>query len=321
MFQCDWAAFKSFVNARSLEIQYLQINNKYCLFAVDGALSLECLISDIEGNSDTDDFVNNFKSNANKSLGNRTPVQKTQKVSVYPPEGSSTVYVSHDWTDKTTWHQKSTRVTDETVTSLLGYTYVSAHTNWIDLTHGKIYDEDTYASACTVVVKVNDVVQSSGYTIDYAAGSITFSSSKLGTTVKVTYSYAGSSVWTLGPASGKVLNIQHAEVQFYQNVTMNAAMLFEIWVYNPYDLPNKMLYQRIKYKNEKDIINSANLGQGIIPQFGNLADDVLVFPFNYATIKSFKYSQGAELRVSVENDVALTGGFATVTFYILSQDE
>ena len=96
---------------------------------------------------------------------------------------------------------------------------------------------------------------------------------------------------------------------------------FEIWVYNPYDLPNKIKYRHTKYKNGKDFINAANLGQGYIPAFDNLTEDTLVFPFNYVTLKTFKNSEGAELRLSVDNHEQVSGSFGTCTFYTLTEDE
>ena len=82
-----------------------------------------------------------------------------------------------------------------------------------------------------------------------------------------------------------------------------------------------MLYKRKRYKNIKDILNSANLGQGVIPAIDNFTNDILVFPFNYVTTQSLLSSQGAELRVSLSDDTALTGEWATATFYIMSEAE
>ena len=115
--------------------------------------------------------------------------------------------------------------------------------------------------------------------------------------------------------------IEHAELNFTKDIDLNAAIAFEIWVYNPYDLPNKVKYQEIVYKNIKDIISSANLGQGFIPKCSGLENDVLVFPFNYATVKPFQSSVGAELRLTIDGDEPFPGEWGNATFYILSKDE
>ena len=71
----------------------------------------------------------------------------------------------------------------------------------------------------------------------------------------------------------------------------------------------------------RDLINEANLGTGKIQAIDLLTQDTLVFPFNYGSVKPLKYSDGAELRVMVNNDVELTGSYGTATFYCLIMDD
>jgi hypothetical protein len=237
-------------------------------------------------------------------------------VSAFKPELFSTTIVSHDWTRKSTWYQKSVRITDEVLTPT-GLVYASTHTFWIDLTHGFLFDEDAInvAGAYSVVVKVNDVVVTSGFTVGYAAGTVTFDSDP-GAEVKATYSYATLSTYTITPTASKVLLVEHVELQFAKNMQMdNQYIDFEIWAYNPADMPNKIMVQRSRYKNMRDIINSSNLGQGLIPAMDTLTQDVVVFPFNYASLKPLKYSQGLEIRIKTSDDQPLSGEWGTCTFY------
>jgi hypothetical protein len=193
--------------------------------------------------------------------------------------------------------------------------------HWIDLTHGKLYGEDSLTNKMIPVIYDNGVeVPDSDYTIDYSLGEVTFTSAPTGPVTADFYT-AGSSVFTIAPTAGKRLSLEHSELQFAEDVKMNSPINFEIWVYNPADLPNKFKYRSIRYKNIKDLINAANLGQGYIPKLWPLTQNVIVMPFNYIATKPLESSVGAELRISVDNDVEYEGEFATATFYFLSEDE
>lgn len=254
----------------------------------------------------------------------KTANLKSMAVHEVPPEGTSSVFVSHDFTDKTTWYQESVAVTDETLTdSGDGLTFEAANTHFIDMTHGKIHKEDTLNAAgdYDITVKVNDVVQTSGYSVDYVAGEITFDSSQSGNTVKLTYRYASGSTWTLGPAeAGKTLHVKHTEVQFSKSANIDSPINFDTFVYNPADLPNKVRYDRVRYKSIRDIVNESNLGYSV-PAIGSLTEETIIFPFVYGTVKSLTASSGAEIRVSIQDDIELTGTYGTLTFYVLVKDE
>ena len=105
---------------------------------------------------------------------------------------------------------------------------------------------------------------------------------------------------------------------------MDKPINFEVWVYHPdqVNFPGvKIPYQTITYKNVKDLINACNKGKGAIPAMSGLVNDVLVFPFNYATVKPFRSSLGAELRITMDGTDPISGEWGTATFYILSKDE
>jgi hypothetical protein len=217
---------------------------------------------------------------------------KSLKTTSFKPETFSTTIVTHDFMDKTTWYTKSVRVTDAVLTQE-GLTFSSEHTHWVDLTHGKVYLEDTVnaSGAYSVIVKIDDVVQTDGFEVNYNEGKVVFDNDP-GGVVKATYSYATESTWILAPYPGKKILIEHTELQFARNVQITNPIDFEMWVYNPHNLPNKFLYNRLRYKNIKDILNANNLGQGYIPAIGGLANDVLVFPFNYASLLPLQSSVG-----------------------------
>lgn len=304
-------------------IQYVERH----LFAADDSLFTKIGSSDVVVNDGVNDLgisdgIDLVKGYVPKEMGiiPETKLAKMPTFTSFKPVGQDFTIVSHDWCDKTTWFGDSISVSGETLTdSGDGLTFNSTHTHWIDLTHGKFYKEDTIASSYQVKVYDNGVLQTTGYTVNYSLGTVTFNASPTGP-VTADYNYATTGTFYIKPSSGKSLHLEHAELQFSKDVFVDKAISFEVWAYNPYDLPNKVMVDVIKYKNEKDVINSSNLGQGYIPQFGNLPNDILVFPFNYAAVREMKSSQGVELRLSI-GDTPLTGSYATVSFYCLSEDE
>jgi hypothetical protein len=333
----DWTTLKGFADTRNIAryIQYVDYENSYFIKVRDEYFELETIIdkvSPVPDPSDQKDFEDNYKASANNRF--ISTEYGAQNVHVLKPTEPSTKQVSHWWNDKTTWYQKSTRVTGETLTTSDNLTYSAVNTNFINLENGLMYQEDDYSAPHLVKVYADAVLQTTGFTINYAAGTVTFSSSQSGKTITADYSHptgAGQSTWTLAPEAGKMINIEHTEVQFSGDVKIPNKFFgdasttwfdFQIWVYNPLDLPNKIPYRTIRYKSEMDIISDANLAYPH-PKFGNLpgSSDYLVFPFNYGSLQPLKASQGAELRVSLKDDIPIEGSFASLTVYFLSRDE
>ena len=79
----QWPDLKSFVNARTLSIQWVEFTDKYYLWAIDGKLQFECeLLKSPSDTTDLDDFVNNYKALGNKRLDPRdsdgSPLQRAK---------------------------------------------------------------------------------------------------------------------------------------------------------------------------------------------------------------------------------------------------
>ena len=258
-------------------------------------------------------------------LASKTSVSKIPKVAIHKSEGNSTSISSHDWTDPCTWYTESVRVVGETLDLDTGKTYLMDHVNIIDLVHGRVSDEDDFSATYLVKVYDNAVekTEDTDFTVDYENAKVIFDAGYTVTgPVTCDYSYENGSMYKLAPLSGKILSLEHAELQFSSDISMNNSFIdFEIWVYNPYDLPNKIMYKIKRYKNMKDILNSANLGQGKIQPIAGMTNDILVFPFNYVTVQNLLSSQGAELRISINNDAPFGGEWGTATFYITSESE
>lgn len=68
----QWSDLKTFVDARSLSIQWIEFADKYYLLAIDGGFQLECeLLKSPSDTADLNNFVNNYKALGNKRLDPR----------------------------------------------------------------------------------------------------------------------------------------------------------------------------------------------------------------------------------------------------------
>lgn len=250
-------------------------------------------------------------------------------------DGDGLVFVTHNWCDPTTWYTQSERVTNETLTdSGDGLTFTSAHENWINLTHGKIYREDLISSSYLPVVKSDGSVMTertpfatSGgdFVIDYGSGSVTFSSSQSGKTVTASYSYENGSLYKIVPSTGKLLWVEYSEVQFSKDIDVTTTTHFQPWAYDPQDPPNKIpAAAATSYKLLDNYIEEANGCYPCVPAMGGtrgFTKDRITFPFKYQTVKELRSSYGLEIRVWVDGDTPFGGEYGTATFYCTSYDE
>lgn len=309
----SWDIFKNIVTTRSLSIQFIEFPETYECQIFDGSFEIECSINKLHDDSSiVSDFETNFKSLGNVRLSKLDNMGRPLFVAADPTTDFNSI-ATYDFTKKQCWFQGSTRVLGESLTATANpLVFTSAHTYWIDLTHGLFTGEDKYAATYVPVIKVSGTVQTSGFTIDYVAGTVTFAVAPAATPT-ADYSYAGSSSFALIPAAGKTILLRKAEVQFSKDIQM-VPIYFEIWAYNPNDLPNKVCMGSVMYKNEKDILNISN-GGVYIPAFGTLTKDVMIFPFDYLVPIKVVGSWGMEIRVRTKDDAQFGGEYGTVTLY------
>lgn len=260
-------------------------------------------------------------------INNKKTSDGITKVAIYEPEGSSATIVTHNFADKCSWYEHSRATQGEVLTAVESETantvFKSTHTHWIDLENGRMYDEDNIMMTNNYKwrpkVFVDNVQQDpSTYTINPVAGTITFKTPKTGT-VKADYYYADKSYFSIRPRPGKKLSIKAAEVQFALSSRIKSPFVFEVWTTTgtPFAVPGT----QIVYKNAKDLISACNEGQGTIPKWGDLEEEVVVFPFIYARPKPMKYSQGVEIRVYCRDHQEISGSYSTATFYVTIDDE
>lgn len=184
-------------------------------------------------------------------------LEKTQKdgaplVAIQGRVGSETIYATHNFCDETTWYNGSNRVTSASLVMTGSSWYhsgVGLNSCWIDMTHGKMFDEEglvedqqIFATQAggdphgySVHVVVSGVVktqrssfESTGgdYTVDYASGTITPVSGQdwTGQDVIACFSYKGSSYWYLEPLPNKTLVMEKAEIQFSHDTDYNTTL-------------------------------------------------------------------------------------------------
>jgi len=115
-----------------------------------------------------------------------------------------------------------------------------------------------------------------------------------------------------------------SEVQFTKDIKLHTPFNFEVWVYHPDQATYpgvKFCYHKESYKNIWDFISTGNLGQGSIPAVDTMENDTVVFPFDYTALKRLQSSIGAELRLTMDDDIPAEGERATATFYLLIVEE
>jgi hypothetical protein len=81
MIQVNWTDFKSFIDSRSLPIQYIEFPKEYYLVGIDGPFQIKCLLDRAPtNNTDLLDFENNYKAVGNTSFtdSNGAPLSRTK---------------------------------------------------------------------------------------------------------------------------------------------------------------------------------------------------------------------------------------------------
>lgn len=264
--------------------------------------------------------------------------------------GDELILASHNFCDKTTWRNSATAVVSESITSNTtdNITFSASNKYIIDYTHGKVLAENQDTAVdCVVSVRVSGALQTQinqgftdnggDYTVDYAAGTITFVSGAVTDPVEIDYHYANDSTWVLAPPAGKMWDVEDAEAQFSENVCMNTGISFSVYGYvdvfapqyliangGPYPPGTKIPIATKNYKTFYQLIDDA---QGAYPRIPTLSgtrgtrNPIFGFPFRYGTVRSLYSTYGMEMRVSIVDDIEFGGDRATATFFCLQKDE
>lgn len=254
-----------------------------------------------------------------------------------PRGGTKYNMFSVNWCDKCSWYQGSDKVTAETLSdSGDGLTFNSVNDYWIDMSHGRITDENRTVKAAQdagtddwiPAVTVNDVEKTEGtdFDIDYENGTVTFNSSQSGNTVKATYWKANSGAFTVIIPTGYKLQLLRVEVQFSKTITLNDVMIFTpkgyAGAFAPQLVPSPLsatdlvaLDDPNYYKNPRDFINESNGSFPLIPAWGGLSDETVILVWDYVSRTDLIGDYGMRIEISMATNTPHTGEIAVATFY------
>lgn len=140
-----------------------------------------------------------------------------------------------------------------------------------------------------------------------------------------TWSATNNSLWALAPTAGNVMYLKKAEVQFTHDVKLKdvTTLYFDTYAYNPLDLPNKVLVDRVSYASLKNVFERGN-EHFHAPGFasaGELTSGLTTVQFNYPRSLPLKSSQGVEVRLSTEGHTEVIGEYCTVAFTCMEEVE
>jgi hypothetical protein len=154
------------------------------------------------------------------------------------PPGRRENHYSHNFCKKETWWQDSERTVNEVLTDNGDHKtfHPAIARHWIDVTHGKIFSEQSIQSTYQPVVKVDGEVvaeHSPGttdgdYAIDYTTGSVTFISEQMGV-VTASYSFARSSLFKVQHSEGACVRVAYVEVTFSKDIGLKDNVWFQLW--------------------------------------------------------------------------------------------
>lgn len=335
----SWSEFKNLISNTGLGWIYIDeegTNGNYSVYMSHNGFIFKSYLR--SGNADHTEFENDYKAQGNKNLVSKTAVSGVPKVAIVNPEAgdgeSSYSLASHNFCDKTTWYTNSVQVTGETATLDTGKTYDVANDYIIDVTHGKLAKEDPKLSSYAIKVydngteltEHNPIMNVTGdYTVDHANGKITFEAGYTVTgPVTVDYWYATDSEFIIKPPAGKIIKIDHSEIQFSTDINMKP-VYFEYWGNHP-------VYGFIKgdydlYKNLDNIIDIARRGTGQIAATDTMQNPRSVFPFEYERKEVLRSTAltgvwtSMEIRIKTLDDQVMGGERGTITIYVTEEDE
>lgn len=258
--------------------------------------------------------------------------------------------ISFNWCDKTTWYEKSVQSTNETLSdSGNGLTFHSAHTFWIDLYHGKVWQEDNLIavnSKWTVTVKSNGttLVQDSpgthdgDYSVNFATGDVVFNSTQAGNTITATYWYAGLGVFTIKPQANSKMTFTRVEVQFAEDFDLQDTMVFTQYGYvqvfapqycpSPYPVNTVIPLGNLKYKSLADYYGESNGAYPVIQPLSNvngnwrgMTKNLITLAWDYVSGTELQSSWGMSITLSLANNIPHNGSFVTATIYAMTEPE
>lgn len=263
---------------------------------------------------------------------------------------SSRSFTTPDYSDRKTWFHDYTRINDEVMSTVDNLTYSSTRVpqegwnhSWILWKRIPNHARQDNPTNLKVVVKKNDVILTSGFTIDHDNGNVVFqSANQPSDVIKVSYAYANTSCFDLQAKTGKKLLVDYVEVQFSENclIDENDYMIFES-IYNGPAIPPNVLgaghpglpanvdivLRTFEYHGFHDFLGEST-GAMFCKKFMGMTKEVVILPWNYLTghtivpvgeIADLSVGEFHKLRCKMKNDTLVTEcEIATGTFYCIA---
>ena len=270
---------------------------------------------------------------------------------------TATTFCTHDFSDPTTWYQRSVLYPQETPTTEDNFQYQLSAFPVINADSFRLYGRDfslpmpdssfVDRGQFRLQVKVGEENVEQGdvthaWSINFTTGLITFKN-RIPNDEVVTVTYHAvnfddpyCSKYILKAPANKMIVVEHLELQFSETVVLNDEIIFELWaaaaeeqtaVYGmPQYINSPLNPWRQTYRCAQDFINNGNEGQGTIPAFGGnergTSIPVVVFPFKYIQAFPIESKYFSELHIYLEGNKPYTETeLATCSFYTSLQNQ
>ena len=272
------------------------------------------------------------------------------------PSGTEWVCVTHNYADPCTWFTESLRASNETLTdSGDGLTFNSQHVNWIDMVSGRMHNDvmwielqqgmnpsdphgyqvQVFVDGAPVTMRTPFAASGGAYQVLWETGQIQFFTSQAGHTVTASYSYAAGSTFYVQPRlPNTTLVLKDSEGDVSSDAVMNDTLLYTYWAEEPNGLGGLSWYELGGYEYKRSV-NISVEAKGACPPTPTLGSSPahLQLPLSefrrvsrgmYAPTQTLPFSfetgipipAGAQIRISLKNDVPFGGYHVSITFYL-----
>lgn len=208
--------------------------------------------------------------------------KKVATVKSYQESSTSFVSCNYSETRRDSWFYNATEVSNEITTTSdnIQYNFGTASGSKQIINQKYVTDRKRYASKMAVVKK-NDVVITSGFSIDYENKQINFDvSNDPLDIIKISYAYENGSMFELVSEPGKLLRLDYVETQFTQGCSFNDSLRFELILNNDSTGNTDVVLGYEEYQTAQDFLSKGNHGTEL-KAFGELTKAINIFPWNY----------------------------------------
>lgn len=366
----------------------------YDVFGTNSLYFLHSHVTGVQNTDEGYDFETNYKTKATAVASRADAMVLSQpalntngipQVEIISRTGNAAfnqyTITSHNWCKKTTWFQNYDSYVDQAMTPDVAGVYTvyklanpSSNTLWTNIDDFTNTMQDYALNAPPYgqhavwcrdgnlsprgnwrpVIKVNGTIATSGYTIDYATGKVSFGTA-LTITDTVTASFKtpkanGGSEFIMMPRPGKKLSIPHTEINMTDDVIITGTVVFEVWAgdptftmipqYEPY-----YLQYRMEYKSMAQIFGLSVVGGDYYPAMGGtnpvtasaetgwstdqkrgLSSGLREIPYDFGVAAGWGKSivlrsdQFAYIKAYIKNDSVLGGEYCSLSLYVEEDD-